>query len=178
MRTRLLALLLVLAPLSAHAQSSAPGARELSRLLSDGHRVQIVDVTQSQIAGRFERVSESAIRVRVGRTVREIPLADVYQVRRERHEPDGIWIGLAIGAAAGLAYVSLQCRAAYSEREDCITVGRMWFVPPATVAGGLVDWSIRRFETIFQRSSPVRERVTIAPLLGRRQAGVAIRVGF
>jgi len=169
--------LVLLSAQLAQAQSTSPSLDELQRKLSVGERIQVFDNNKSRITGRFNGVSGSSLRLIVKGTGREIPETLLYEVRRERREGDGVLIGMGIGAVAGLTYVSLECRDA-SEHDDCINSGNLVIVAPAIAVGAFVDWGIRRFETIFQRTTGSADRLRVSPVLNRHQKGLVVGIVF
>jgi hypothetical protein len=179
MRTVVLqaALIALLAAPLAHAQSPGQLLPDLDQVLFRGERVRIVDANRSTIEGRFDGVSDSSLRLIASGTRRDIAEAQIHQVYRMRFEPDGLLLGVGLGIAAGMTYVAIHCRGA-GEHADCINTGSVILIPPAAVIGAIVDWRIRHFDTIFQRTASPAVRLQIVPLLSRQQNGVVVGLVF
>ena len=102
-------LLMLLTGSIAEAQSGSRAA-ELERRLSPGQRVKVLTIDGARLEGRVDTLSTSAVRLTNGRTRRELAVEQLQQVKRQRPEGDGVWIGAGVGALVGLTYVQLHCR--------------------------------------------------------------------
>jgi hypothetical protein len=178
MRTSLrTALVIVLLASPAAGQSPSQAWSELDRALLPGQRIQIVDASQSTRTGRFDGVSDSVLRLQTRRGSRSVPLAAIHEVRREKQEWDGLLLGLAVGAAGGLTFVTISCHGG-SDHRSCMTLGTLYFAVPGAVAGALVDRGVRGYVTVFKRPGGSALALRVAPLVTRGHAAVAVEVPF
>jgi hypothetical protein len=168
--------IMLLATPEAFAQGQ-PQVSDVHTKLRSGEPIQVVDIHRAIIRGRFDGVSSSALRVRVKGDLVEIPEPQIYQVRKQRHEPDGVLIGLGIGAAVGLTFVNVSCKGS-SEHSDCMRAGSLVIAPPFAAAGALIDWRFARYVTIFERRASPTSRFQLWPLMAGGRAGVALTVAF
>ena len=166
---------LVTAPL-AEAQGVGSTA-DLERRLSPGQRVKVLTIDGSEFDGRVDSVSGAALWLNNGRSRRELAVEQLYQVRRQRSEGDGVWIGVGVGALVGLTYVQLHCRDA-SEHQDCVAAGTLLLAPAGTAIGALVGGRLHRYQTIFERRSPPPVRLGLIPLLSRRHSSLRVVMAF
>lgn len=167
----------LLATSPASAQVQRRSLRDLQTTLRTGETIQVVDSNRTIIRGRFDGVSGSSLRLIVKGTVLEVPETEIYQVRKQRHEPDGVLIGLGIGALVGLTYVRVACRGS-SEHEDCLRAGSVVIGAPFAAAGALIDLGLKWFDTIFERVISSTRRLRISPILAGRQKGIVMTVTF
>jgi hypothetical protein len=168
---------LLLSATLAYAQAPAQSLSELERRLDTGETIQIFDRNLEKMEGRFDGISGSSLRLIVRGALREIPVTQIFQVRQQHWEPDGILIGLGIGAAVGLSYVHVACRGS-SEHEDCLRAGSLVIGAPAAAVGALIDWGIKKFDVIFERAGSLTRRLHISPLLAGQQKGIVVSVVF
>jgi hypothetical protein len=151
--------------------------RDVQQTLRHGDRIRVDDRSGAVVEGRVEGMSGSSIRVLRKDHVIELPEEQIGRIRRMRREPDGVLIGLGIGAAVGLSYVGLQCSGS-SESGDCRRAGSAILVGPSAVAGALIDRAIRRFDTIFDRNVPSRPHVSVVPITTGHRRGVAVTLAY
>jgi hypothetical protein len=169
--------LLLCSVVSASAQGSSPSLDQVARALTPEVRIQVLDQHRGKIEGRFRGVSGSMLRLVVNGQVVEVPEAQVFQVRKERREPDGVLLGLGIGFAAGFSYVLMYCDRS-SEHADCMRAGSVVFAGPAAAAGALIDHFSRHFDTVFERRVSSTGRWHVWPIVDARRKGVQMRVRF
>ena len=169
-------LLMLLTGSIAEAQSGSRAA-ELERRLSPGQRVKVLTIDGARLEGRVDTLSTSALRLTNGRTRRELPVEQLQQVKRQRSEGDGVWIGAGVGALVGLTYVQLHCRNA-SEHQDCVAAGTLLFATAGAAIGAIVDGQLHRYETIFERRTPPPVRLGFIPMLSRRQSSLRVVMTF
>ena len=172
---RAVLLTLVSAPV-AEAQGVSSTA-DLERSLLPGQRVKVLTIDGSELGGRVDSVSGAALWLNNGRRRQELAVEQLQQVRRQRSEGDGVWIGAGIGAVIGLTYVQLHCRDA-SEHQDCVVGGTLLFAPAGAAIGALVDGRLHRYDTIFERKIPPPVRLGFIPLLSRRHSGLRVVISF
>ena len=92
---------------------------------------------------------------------------------------DSTWNGIAIGTVVGTGLVFGLWQAVLHTKDDDAAFLYAYLAGGALVlrpiAGHEIDLAIN--ESIYERPSPA-PRVTVAPLIGRDQKGLAVRVGF
>jgi len=96
----------------------------------------------------------------------------VYLIQVHRREGDGVKIGLAIGAAAGLISARVYCRGA-SEHRDCVRAGSIYLTGSMAAAGALIDHLFKRYTTVFDRLA-TDNTIRITPVVGARRNGLAL----
>ncbi|HYN08189.1 MAG TPA: hypothetical protein VES67_12425 [Vicinamibacterales bacterium] len=168
---------MLLATSPAYAQGQRQPLEQLQTKLRIGERIQVVDGNRTIIRGRFDGVAGSSLRLTVNGRIIEVQESQIYQVRKQRPEPDGVLIGLGIGALAGLTYVRMQCRGA-SEHPDCLRADSLVLGAPIAGAAALIDLFLTRFDTIFERVTSSTRRWRISPMLNGRQKGIVMMVAF
>jgi hypothetical protein len=166
-----------LATLPAEAQEQVTSLDEVQEVLRRGDSIRVSERDGTTVDGQFESISGSLLRLLHDGAIFELSEAQISRIRRARHEPDGILIGLGIGAAAGLSYVALQCSGS-SESSDCRRAGSVIMIGPSALAGALIDRAFRRFDTIFDRHTASPPHVRIAPMVTGRRTGVALTLAY
>lgn len=170
-------IVVILATSPTHAQGQGQSLGELHKRLRIGDRITVVDGNRTTVDGRFDGVSGTSLRVILKETVLEFPETQIYQIRKRRQEPDGVLIGVGIGALVGLTYVRLSC-SGRSEHGDCLRAGSLVVGVPTAAAGALVDLGFKRFDTIFERVIPSARRLRISPMLAGHQQGIVVTLVF
>lgn len=170
-------MVVILATSPTYAQGQGQSLGEIQTKLRIGDRIKVIDSNGTTIDGRFDGVSGSSLRLTVKGTVLEFPETQVYQIRKHRQEPDGVLIGLGIGALVGLTSVGLSCRGE-AEHGDCLRAGSLVVGVPAAAVGALIDLGFKRFDTIFERVIPSAGRLRISPMLAGRQKGIVMTLAF
>lgn len=144
--------------------------------LREGEWVRIVDISRTPASGRLVSLDSGAFLLRKrGKSV-TVPDNRVYLIQVHRREGDGVLIGAAIGAAAGLTLARVECRDA-SERGDCIRAASIVFGGSMAAAGALVDHLVKRYTTVFDRTS-AGTTLRLAPVWDARRKGVVMVVSF
>ena len=155
----------------------------LTSILDPGYEVVVWDEAGRKTRGRVSYISgDEVVVINRPRLFRYLRSPQEHAFRADavtRVEiVDSTWNGIAIGAAvgAGLAFGLWQ-----GTDTDDFGVGLLYAVsataalPASMLAGRDIDLSIN--ESIYTRPSQ-SPRVTIAPLIGRDQKGLAVRVSF
>jgi len=95
---------LLVAPQLSLAQTATDSWDNLKRLRS-GQRIEVVDMKLKPVQGAYAGYSEEAISVLVGGDLVSVPRANVFSVKNRQgpRRARNAWLGLAIGAAGGLA---------------------------------------------------------------------------
>jgi hypothetical protein len=169
-----LALFLVAFPGIALGQGQS--LQDVRNTLREGEWVRIVDISRTPASGRLVSLDSGSFLLRKrGKSV-TIPDNRVYLIQMHRREGDGVKIGMAIGAAAGLISARVYCRDA-SEHRDCVRAGSIYLTGSMAAAGALIDHLVKRYTTVFDRLAP-GNTVRIAPLLGARRKGLVVTVVF
>ena len=135
MLTRIM--ILAMLPLLAPGQSSEDSWSNLSRLRA-GQKIEVVDMKLKPVTGNFTAFSENAISVLVGRDQISIPRADVLSVknRGSSHRKRNTLLGLAIGAAGGLA-IGAIAGATYHESGETPVFLLVWAPIGAGIGAGV-----------------------------------------
>ena len=167
----------------AQAQAPTQSFGELQARVRRGEKVQVVDNTGKKAEGEFDGVSGTSLWLITNSTRQELLDTSIREVRKRRPESrwDGALIGLGIGAVVGLVHVRSHCSGA-SEREDCLSVG-MGFILPIVAGGGagvgaLIDFAIKKHDTVFARTVTSGYRIRLAPMLDKQLKGVVLSVSF
>ena len=102
--TTLWVAILLVAPQFSLAQTGTDSWDNLRRLRS-GQRIEVVDMKLKPVQGAFASYSEEAISLLVGGDLVSVPRANVLSVKNRQgpRRARNAWLGLAIGAAGGLA---------------------------------------------------------------------------
>jgi hypothetical protein len=133
--------------------------------------------------GKFDGVSGGSLRLRVKGAVQEFQDARIREVTKRRPESrwDGVLIGLGTGLVVGTINITSLCNKA-SEREDCFSVGWAFVLPiyagAGAGAGALIDFAIKKHETVFAAAGAASYRVGLSPILKRDRKGIAVSVAF
>lgn len=112
-------------------------------------RVEIIDTKLRRTRGEFLRSSPEELRISTPAGVAVFPKAEVFRVsllgksKRRRN----VLVGMAIGAAAGLA-TGAAIDSSFSEADE--HVAKMLFVPIGIGAGAGVGAAAPAFETIYR----------------------------
>jgi hypothetical protein len=174
--------LLALMPRVALAQPPVQSFAELQSILKPNDEVQITDSSGRTTRGRVVRVATGSLNLTVNGRQQELLEATIRDVKRRR--PDVWWNGALIGAVAGtVAGAAVKRRNCGST--DCGEGGLVdpgFYVFGAAFgagAGALIDSSVRRFDTLFARSSPSSVRMfSLTPFLSRGLKGFQLSVTF
>jgi hypothetical protein len=168
-----------LAPTLASAQQPAGSLAELQSRINPGDKIQVIDQNGRKIDGSFEGVSGDSLRLIRRNQPQDFPAATIREVKKRRRDPwwDGFLIGAGAGAVAGIVWTQSEC----SDDPECAFYTRLVFVPIATGigmgSGALIDFVIRRYDTVFaaRRTSG---RLDLSPLLSQGRKGIQVRVSF
>jgi hypothetical protein len=175
--------LVILSASLAQAQALTQSFGELQTRVRRGERVQVIDITGKKTEGEFDGISGASLWLITNSTRQEFLDTSIHEVRKRRSESrwDGALIGLGIGAAAGLATVKLHCSGA-SESEDCHSIGMAVILPivagGGAGVGGLIDFAIKKHDTVFARTGTSGYRFELSPMLGRQLKGVVLSFSF
>jgi hypothetical protein len=171
---------MTLSPSPASAQQPATTLSELRSRLRIGESIRIVDRRGAETEGALDGLSDTSLRLLVGGTRLEFSEAEIRQVRRRR--PESKWDGMLIGAGAGIAAGLLWTRAECGNDTECAFYTRLVGVPVFGAAGlgggALIDFAIRRYDTIYAGGTTTGLMLRVSPLLAIRGSGVLITASF
>ncbi len=110
--------ILAIAPSIVFGQPAEDSWGNLSRLRA-GQKIEVVDIKLKPVAGKFSAFSEAAISLLVGKDRISIPRANVLSVKNREgsHRARNILLGLAAGAAGGLAAGAIKGATYHEEGE-------------------------------------------------------------
>lgn len=181
-RIRCLAATLALTVPAAAAQAQPPESfTSLQRALKRGQTVVVEDVAGRRVKGEVAGLSDTTLTLDVSR--KESPsgrleFADsrVFEVVRRDSLLNGTLIGLGAGIASAVGFVRYTCGPPGYDQECALiaSVVAVGFVPAGAALGALTDFLITR--TLYRR--PEAAALTVAPLVGRGQRGMVMRVRF
>ena len=175
--------LVALLPASVRAQEPNSSFEELrsSQRIKEGDSIKVIYRGGTTIQGRFEAISSNSLGLIANGTRHDIPETAVNEIRRRRPDPwwNGTLIGLGVGFAVGAVVAASQCE----NDPECQSLANLSFLPIfsgiGAAAGALIDFSIRRHETVFQASAVSHNHgPTISPILSKGQRGVRVSLSF
>ena len=121
----------------AFAQSSLDRWDNLGEVRT-GRKIEVVDKKMKPVEGQFVSYSEEAILLRVGQDQVSIPRAEVASVK-DREGPRrarNAWLGMAIGAAGGLAIGTIRGKTYHEEGETGVFI-LVWTPIGAGIGAGV-----------------------------------------
>jgi len=135
--SRIRVIILAMVPAVVLGQSAEDSWSNLSRLRA-GQKIQVVDMKPKAATGNFNAFSEDTISLLVGKDQISIPRANVLSVKNREgsHRRRNTLLGLAIGAAGGLAIGAIQGAAYHEEGETPVFL--MVWTPIGAGAGAAV----------------------------------------
>ena len=182
----LLTALLVLAPLSASAQTVATSFHELQNLVKPGDTIDVTDASGIRVKGRLSELSESDLKLLTRGSAPQIHFSagDIQSISIVRR--DSLWNGALIGFSPGatvgtlILFMGAGC--------DCYTIGSR--APLAlgvvAIAGGIgaaigatVDALMYERPIVYYRAPERRAaRVQVSPLVAKSAGGIQMSVRF
>ena len=166
-----LALVVILVPSPASAQTTATSFAELRKILKDGETVIVTDTSGQRSKGRVTGVSLSPPAVEIlAAKARTFPESSVAEIRAS----DGLRNGALIGGSIGLGFAMWDYLIDPSEPGNAVifTVA----IGMGTAIGAGIDALIGG--KVLYRPGPPRRSVTISPLATRARQGVLVSVRF
>ncbi len=169
--------LAALAAATAHAQSPASfEALRAAGVLSPGDTVYVTDASGRRSKGPLERLQADSLLVLVDGRPRTYTPADVRRIQRGDSLVNGMLIGLAAGAAAGLITTTSICG---TNDDECAVIVNLAVGLPVAAGGlgvgALVDSLIHK--TIY-RAGAGAGRVGVTPIIGPKRQGVLVAFAF
>lgn len=130
-----------------------PGDWDSLSRLRPGQRIEVIDMKLKSTRGEFVAVTPDELRVAGG----VIERAQVFRVSRRENSKRGrnALIGLAVGAAAGLA-IGAGVDRSFSEDDE--HVAKMLFTPIGMGAGAAIGAAIPGFETLYRAPKRLEEK--------------------
>ena len=137
MRKSTLAAALMLTALCAPAQSGEDSWDRLGQLRV-GQRIEVVTAKLKSVQGSFTGCSDQVVSLRLGQDEVSIPRCEVFSVkdRRRSHRRRDVLLGLAIGAAGGLAVGAIRGETYHEEGETGLFV-LVWTPIGAGIGAGV-----------------------------------------
>jgi hypothetical protein len=170
-----LAVVFILAPSPAPAQTVATSFEELRQVLKNGQTVVVTDASGQQTRGKVQGVSPSSLVVLMPEA-RTFAQGTVAEIRGPDTLRSGALTGLGVGAGAGLAMVAAMC----ADGPDCgpsvQVVGIAAGIGAAIGAG--IDAVLKNRGKVLYRSRQQTFSLTISPLVGAHRQGVLGSVRF
>jgi hypothetical protein len=164
------------------AQAPASSFEELqaSQTLKEKESVEITDETGTTFRASLASISGRTITFTREGVQRSLEESQILKIRHERR--DGLGNGIGVGILAGLGAAALTVGTQCSDRE-CLTIASAVFFPTfagiGAGAGALIDFAIRKQDTVFaRRGSSANHGMRIAPIVGRKTAGVGVTFEF
>jgi hypothetical protein len=166
------------------AQTPASTFEELltKQTLKNKESIEVTEASGLKYKAKVVSISDRTISISANGVQRNLIESEVREIRHTRH--DGLGNGIGIGVLAGLGAaaigVATTCGSGDSE---CQAIAAAVFFPTfagiGAGAGALTDWAIRKHETVFSQSTSATNRgLRIAPLVGKKTAGVKVSFGF
>jgi hypothetical protein len=166
----------------AWGQEQAGSFQKLGQLLIPGDRVQLIDSGGNKIQGKVENISASSLALKRNKGRLILPEHSVWEIRKRRPDPwwNGALIGGGIGAAAGLIVVHRECGGSDPE---CSAIAVPTLVLPGigigAAAGALIDFSVKKFDTVFRASGTSNlYSIRASPFMTRQQKGITLSLSF
>ena len=103
-----------------------------------GRKIEVVDKKMKPVQGQFISYNEEAILLRVGQDQVSLPRAEVASVK-DREGPSrarNAWLGMAIGAAGGLAIGAIRGKTYHEEGETGVFI-LVWTPIGAGIGAGV-----------------------------------------
>ena len=175
-----LAVLIILVPGSAPAQTIATSFAELSHILKTGQTVVVIDANGRETRGKMVQSTPTSLVLLEGAGLtarRSFSEETVSEVRRLDSRMNGALIGLGVGLGAGVAIISAMCAdgpgCGPSAQAGVLTAGL------GAAIGAGIDSLVNRDGRVVFRSSQKATRLTPSPFLGKDRQGLllSIRMG-
>jgi hypothetical protein len=173
---------ITLAKSLAAGQEPSHSFDELKQNLTIGDTVQVIACSGNKSQGKVVDISASSLvlKSKEGRLV--LPENSVREVKKKQRDLwwNGVLIGGGVGAAAGLIIARKECGGSDPE---CTAIAGPAFVLPGisigAAAGALIDYSVKKFETIFTAAATQSQpMIRLSPILSRQQKGVHLSFSF
>jgi hypothetical protein len=168
-------------PTHASAQAAdtptPPSRLTLSTTVPAGGVVLVTDIHGRTVTGVLGRVTSEAVEVTVEGGTRSVLAGRVQRIRWRQQDSwlPGVLIGAGIGAVPAVYYLVTdpnECTGPCPEEYALIGVGAL--------AGGLVDWAIRKTITVYERPAARGGggHVVVMPLLTGTRRGAQLTVSY
>jgi hypothetical protein len=179
---------LVLAELGRKSSDRRPsqpvpaGFARVQTLVKPGDRISVRDSSGNIAEGKIESLSNSSLRLRMGRSSRDIADAEIREITQRRHVVDVrmITTGVVLGLAAGAIAIPNT-----NSPEWCTGKGAGVCVLGSAAIGGAVFAGLsaipKRNETIFTQTTQTRTSGidwNISPVISKDRRGAAMSISF
>jgi len=160
----------------------APVARSFDELKSRIQRGATIFVTDSaghEVSGKLRELSDTSLHLLLHGMQQAFSQADVGLVTRR--QPDSLWNGLLIGAAAGTAPAVYWLFADPNECGGSICMDDLAIgVFEGAAIGLAIDAAIRKKVIVYRSlmKSSTRTALTVAPIVAQRRKGVGLTISF
>lgn len=142
----------------------------LERSLRLGDKVTVTQMDGQFVKGKVVEVTPDQLRLAQDGSQRRIGLGDIHKVQRKRM---GVKLGTLIGLAVGVGSGALAGTYAENEAGDGV-FAFLSVAAMSTAAGFGIDAAVNIPRTVYQRD----RKVTVAPIVTPRGAGVGVRMTF
>jgi len=166
-----LAVLLILTPGRAPAQTVANSFEELRQVLKKGQAVAVTDASGQRIKGKVADVSPSSLVILIpeARTFTE---GSITEIRRT----DSVWNGALIGAAIGTGLAMWDYFIDPSEPGNAVVFTEA--IGLGTAIGAGVDALVNRGGKVLYAAPRQTRRFVISPVVGKHRQGALVSVRF
>jgi hypothetical protein len=155
----------------------------LDTRLKPGDTVWLTDAEGREVKGTVRGLSAGSLRLKTDGADREFSASGVQAIRAQRRDSlkNGVLIGALVGLAGGAAACLANPECSGDEAAAGVTVG-LGIMGAAAGAGigALVDAAVKGPKLLVYRApgTPGQARLSVAPMIGPRAKGVAVRFTF
>ena len=156
----------------------ASSFEQLQMLVRPNDTVIVTDFSGNQTRGRIAALSPSALRLIVNGVARDLPQAEVLEIRQRRS--DSLANGATYGAIAGGTFGILGSILVCAQEADCgqwVPGVLVVYTALGTGLGVGIDALIVRQQTIF-RAPPRTSRLRVVPILTAERKGFSFSISF
>lgn len=163
------------------AQQPAASLSDLSSRVQRGDHIEVTVRDGKIIKGRYDVVADSSLRILSGGRTQDISGATITTIKKRRPDSNinGLLLGIAAGAGAGLVTAHAACSPNDSE---CTTITTSIFVPifagGGAGVGALIDQLIHKYHPVYVSQTVGRPRLHLSPLVSKDKKGVLVTMSF
>jgi hypothetical protein len=172
---------LLLSALGLWAQEPAGALSDLRSRVRKGDHIEVTAHDGNIIRGRFDVVADSSLRIRSGGRTQDIAGATITTIKKRRPDSNlnGLLIGLAVGAGAGVVAARTTCS---SNDAECSAIATLVFVPifagGGAGVGALMDQLIHKYDPIYMSQTVGQPRLRLSPLVSKDKKGIRVTMSF